>query len=601
MPISISSFLTPTNNGTFPLLEDIYLKGGLQVVATTLERDSIPLTKRKDGMFVVVSADYSLWIYSAATSSFSRYKSPLSAASPSELGSVKIGAGLSIDASGVLSVTGATYSLPTASASVKGGIRIGSGLTMTGDVLSASVVAGVTSFNTRSGVVTLTSSDVTSALGFTPTNYALPTASASVLGGVKVGSGLSINSGVLSATAGSYSLPIASAGTLGGIRVGSGLAIDGSGILSVTGGSTYTLPNASASVLGGVKVGSGLSINASGVLNISGGIGLFGTSAPSAYPYENVTSVGGTAGWPNRTTLAGSPLVSILGTELSPTFPVAGAAPSSLFIQHHCKPNFNDPASQYVAGGQIDAIIHGGQGGLCALNAYATKKGAASSYSGGSSVNGMRTFADGRPTTHYDGILTGLWAAVHSYKSSTAGAIATCQENNAFTNFSWDAFANYAPDPFRYTRHCVIGLLINNYQQGVIDLGGSAGQYQNTFGIALTSLGPGGTNGRSYGYQTGLYIADCSQDGLRIRGGVYDSSNGTTAVSGTNTKVGIRMQGNLLTGMLFDQPCSTAAVALGNNVLNMGQYYGATFNEGDMWVNGGHLWIRLGNVNHQII
>lgn len=65
-----------------------------------------------------------------------------------------------------------------------------------------------------------------------------------------------------------YTLPIASASTLGGIKVGTGLSIDSTtGVLSSTGGGTYTLPTASSSTLGGVKVGDGLSINSStGVL-----------------------------------------------------------------------------------------------------------------------------------------------------------------------------------------------------------------------------------------------------------------------------------------------------------------------------------------------
>ena len=52
-------------------------------------------------------------------------------------------------------------------------------------------------------------------------NYSLPIASASVLGGVKVGSGLSIDAstGVLTATY-SYTLPLAANGTRGGIQIG---------------------------------------------------------------------------------------------------------------------------------------------------------------------------------------------------------------------------------------------------------------------------------------------------------------------------------------------------------------------------------------------
>lgn len=72
-----------------------------------------------------------------------------------------------------------------------------------------------------------------------PAEYTLPIASATVLGGFKVGANLSIDgNGVLNANPGSYTLPIADATTLGGIKVGSGLSIDGNGVLTATGGST---------------------------------------------------------------------------------------------------------------------------------------------------------------------------------------------------------------------------------------------------------------------------------------------------------------------------------------------------------------------------
>ena len=59
---------------------------------------------------------------------------------------------------------------------------------------------------------------------------------------------------------GSYVLPTATANRLGGIKVGSGLTVENDGTLS-TSGSTYELPVASDQVLGGVKVGSGLTID----------------------------------------------------------------------------------------------------------------------------------------------------------------------------------------------------------------------------------------------------------------------------------------------------------------------------------------------------
>lgn len=65
-----------------------------------------------------------------------------------------------------------------------------------------------------------------------------------------------------------YTLPPATATSLGGVRIGTGLAVDGSGLVSLT--YSYTLPTASASVLGGVKVGSGLGIAGDGTLFATG-------------------------------------------------------------------------------------------------------------------------------------------------------------------------------------------------------------------------------------------------------------------------------------------------------------------------------------------
>jgi len=71
--------------------------------------------------------------------------------------------------------------------------------------------------------------------------------------------------------AGSYTLPIATGSILGGIKVGTNLSIDGSGVLSST--YSYTLPVATASVLGGVKQGSGVSIAGDGTISVSAASG----------------------------------------------------------------------------------------------------------------------------------------------------------------------------------------------------------------------------------------------------------------------------------------------------------------------------------------
>ena len=167
--------------------------------------------------------------------------------------------------------------------------------TLTGTTLSSNVVtsslttvgtlANLTVTNTITGSVsgnagtvtsitgnTLTSGQVTTALGFTPgTAYALPTASTTVLGGVKIdGTSVTINgSGVISAST-SYSLPTATTSVLGGVKIdGSTITISGSGVINAN-YTTYSLPTASSSVLGGVKVGTGLTIDGAGILGASG-------------------------------------------------------------------------------------------------------------------------------------------------------------------------------------------------------------------------------------------------------------------------------------------------------------------------------------------
>jgi small basic protein len=147
-----------------------------------------------------------------------------------------------------------TYTLPIASSSVIGGIRVGSNLSI-------------------------------DANGFLSTpSYTLQIASGAVMGGVRVGNNLSIDAnGILSTPIPTlYILPTASDTVIGGVRVGTNLSIDANGFLSTH--VPYTLPTASSSVIGGVKVGSNLSIDASGIL-----------SAPTPYtlPTSSVSIIGG--------------------------------------------------------------------------------------------------------------------------------------------------------------------------------------------------------------------------------------------------------------------------------------------------------------------
>lgn len=101
-----------------------------------------------------------------------------------------------------------------------------------------------------------------------PAEYTLPIASASVLGGIKVGANLSINpvTGVLDSNPGSYTLPTASASVLGGIKIGSGLTIDANGVVDVNVGGGNTLTSRQALS----KTSTSIVDNATENLNITG-------------------------------------------------------------------------------------------------------------------------------------------------------------------------------------------------------------------------------------------------------------------------------------------------------------------------------------------
>jgi len=144
--------------------------------------------------------------------------------------------------------------LPVASSSVLGGIKVGSGLSITEGFLSADV-------------------------------QSIPEATTTTLGGVIVGSGIGVTGGVISVTP--YTLPAASISTRGGIRLGSNLQIRS----GTTDMADVVVPTASAGTLGGVKVGAGLSIS-EGVLSI--------TSDSTGVPVGAVTAFTGASppsGW----------------------------------------------------------------------------------------------------------------------------------------------------------------------------------------------------------------------------------------------------------------------------------------------------------------
>lgn len=125
-------------------------------------------------------------------------------------GYVKSVNGVTPDGSGNVTISvsggggsGGNYTLPTASSSTLGGVKVGSGLTInTSGVLSADVTASTLSAYAKttdlSAVAKSGSYNDLSNKPTIPSAYTLPAASSSVMGGVKVGSNISVTGGTIS-------------------------------------------------------------------------------------------------------------------------------------------------------------------------------------------------------------------------------------------------------------------------------------------------------------------------------------------------------------------------------------------------------------------
>lgn len=133
------------------------------------------------------------------SSALSGYVKSVNGAAPDSSGNV------TISVSGGGSSSGSSYTLPTASSSTLGGVKIGSGLTInTGGVVSADVTASTLSAYAKttdlSAVAKSGSYNDLSNKPTIPAAYTLPNATSSTLGGVKVGSNISVSNGTISVT-----------------------------------------------------------------------------------------------------------------------------------------------------------------------------------------------------------------------------------------------------------------------------------------------------------------------------------------------------------------------------------------------------------------
>ena len=172
MSIELISDIKQANGGEFPLIDSNDIKGGLYSVDTESEMNSIPIVRLKDGMLCWIkeiqeyrryNIDSNTWIEPNLGNSSSsngltssdvidnlttiNTKAPLSANQGYQLNNSKfddveiIGTKLSFTANGnirrFIQLPEQTYTLPTASTTQLGGIKVGAGLSINNGILSA--------------------------------------------------------------------------------------------------------------------------------------------------------------------------------------------------------------------------------------------------------------------------------------------------------------------------------------------------------------------------------------------------------------------------------------------------------------------------------
>jgi len=135
--------------------------------------------------------------------------------------------------------------------------------------------SAVTSVNDKVGAVVLTATNISgfatvaisgsyNDLSNRPATFAVTTATASVLGGVKVGSNINVTTDGTISVAAPYTLNTATDSILGGVKIGSGITVSGTGTIS-----TIPMTTATDSILGGVKIGDNINVTNSGTISVT--------------------------------------------------------------------------------------------------------------------------------------------------------------------------------------------------------------------------------------------------------------------------------------------------------------------------------------------
>jgi hypothetical protein len=129
---------------------------------------------------------------------------------------------------------------------------------------------GVVSFNSRTGAVTLTSGDVTAALGYTPYNATNPNSYISSITSGNVTTALGYTP--YNATNPNSYIAASSLSVSTNTASGAGSLSYSAGVFTFTPAVTYTLPTATSSALGGIKIDNNTIVINDGVISVGGAL-----------------------------------------------------------------------------------------------------------------------------------------------------------------------------------------------------------------------------------------------------------------------------------------------------------------------------------------
>jgi len=423
-----------------------------------------------------------------------------------------------------------------------------------------------------------------------PSEYTLPVATASVLGGVKQGSNVTIGGdGTISVAAPVTSLPYSS---ITGTPTLATVATSGS-YSDLTGTpSAYTLPVATSSVLGGVKQGSNTTIAGDGTISVAAPV--------TSLPYASIT------GTPTLATVATSGLYAdltskpTLGTSSSLDVAAAGDATSGQVVKgndtrlsdsrtpsstlSHTHGNITNAGAIGSTSGQIVVTTTSGVLTTAASIASSAVTGLATVATSGLASDLTGTLADARlsaniPTISYlDNWLGGDGTAVEVFPSMLASGSTTFQTGNMWMTFFTPLVTKTITTITMYSSSVASsGLTLSRF--GLYTFDGTtatlvARTASNTANFAAINTAYSRVLASAGGYPTSYTLTAGTKYGVAVLNTGTTMGNMTTRVQSTGLSANItpRVSGQVLSQTDLPTSCATTGTLVNNGTLPFARF-----------------------------